>query len=65
MLLVTHDVEEAVLLSHRVIVLSAMPGRVLAEFTVPIPHESRFDAPETLRLRSRILKTLEGPDADA
>ncbi len=64
-LLVTHDVEEAVLLSHRVIVLSAMPGRVLAEFAVPIPHEARPDAPETLRLRSRILKTLEGPDADA
>jgi len=62
-LLVTHDVEEAVLLSHRVIVLSPMPGHVLAEYTVPIPHEARPDAPETLRLRTRILKTLEGPDA--
>jgi ABC-type nitrate/sulfonate/bicarbonate transport system ATPase subunit len=64
-LLVTHDVEEAVLLSQRVVVLSAMPGRVLAEFGVAIPHEARAESPETLRLRARILKMLEGPDAAA
>jgi len=64
-LLVTHDVEEAVLLSQRVIVLSAMPGRVLAEFDVPIPYEARAESPETLRLRRQILATLEGPHAAA
>lgn len=64
-LLVTHDVEEALLLSHRVVVLSAMPGRVLAEYGVPIPHEARAESPELLRMRARILSTLEGPDADA
>jgi NitT/TauT family transport system ATP-binding protein len=34
-LMVTHDVEEAVYLSHRVYVLSSRPGRVAAELTVP------------------------------
>jgi NitT/TauT family transport system ATP-binding protein len=63
--LVTHDVEEAVLLSERVVVLSPMPGRVLAEFPVPIAHEARAESPEALRLRSTILQTLEEPLASA
>jgi NitT/TauT family transport system ATP-binding protein len=64
-LLVTHDVEEALLLSHRVVVLSGMPGRVLAEYGVPIPHEARAESPELLRMRARLLRTLEGPDANS
>jgi ABC-type nitrate/sulfonate/bicarbonate transport system ATPase subunit len=63
-LLVTHDVEEAVLLSNRVLVLSGMPGRVLAEYGVPLPHEARAESPETLRLKARILATLERHDAE-
>lgn len=64
-LLVTHDVDEAVLLSDRVVVLSAMPGRVLGEFAIPIPQHARAASPETLRLKARILETLGGDAADA
>jgi NitT/TauT family transport system ATP-binding protein len=35
---VTHDVDEALLLSDRIVVLSAQPGTVVAEFRVPTPR---------------------------
>jgi NitT/TauT family transport system ATP-binding protein len=35
---VTHDVEEALLLSDRILVLSAQPGTVLGEFSVRLPR---------------------------
>jgi ABC-type nitrate/sulfonate/bicarbonate transport system ATPase subunit len=47
-LFVTHDVEEAVYLTDRIVVLSERPGRVKAEFAVEIPrprsYETRFAA---------------------
>lgn len=45
---VTHDVEEAIALSDRVVVMSAAPGHIKAEFVVDLPrprdfYEIRFD----------------------
>ncbi|MFJ9543269.1 ABC transporter ATP-binding protein [Streptomyces sp. NPDC101225] len=37
-LLITHDIDEAVFLADRVIVLSPRPSRVLAEIVIDIPH---------------------------
>lgn len=59
-LLVTHDVEEALLMSDRVVVLSGRPGRVLREFSVTLPHSVRARSPETLRIKQQILDLLEG-----
>jgi NitT/TauT family transport system ATP-binding protein len=44
-LFITHDIEEAVLLSDEVIVMSARPGRILQRFSVP------FGRPRELALR--------------
>ena len=41
--LVTHDVEEAVLLSDRVYVLTPRPGRVRVEFTIDLPRPRRYE----------------------
>ena len=56
--LVTHDVEEAILLADRVAVLSRRPGRVVAELAVEIAHPRSRTDPEVLALRERALSAL-------
>ncbi|MFB4281690.1 MULTISPECIES: ABC transporter ATP-binding protein [unclassified Nonomuraea] len=62
-LMVTHDVEEAVLLGRRVIVLASHPGRVAAELPVPLPGRRELAlkrTPEFLALRARVEDLVRG-----
>jgi ABC-type nitrate/sulfonate/bicarbonate transport system ATPase subunit len=57
-LLITHDVEEAIHLADRILVLSPRPARIQASFDVPFAHPRRVSAPEAQELRVAILKEL-------
>jgi ABC-type nitrate/sulfonate/bicarbonate transport system ATPase subunit len=56
--LVTHDVEEAILLADRVIVLSPRPGRVVGELDVDIARPRARTDPVVVALRERALEAL-------
>ena len=57
-LLVTHDVEEALLLANRVIVFSDRPARIKADITVDRPYPRHRGDPHLLGLRRKILSLL-------
>ncbi len=62
-LFITHSISEAVYMSSRVLVMSARPGRIVAEFEVPFdyprPRDLRFE-PEFARLSGEISHALRG-----
>ncbi|HEY8155621.1 MAG TPA: ABC transporter ATP-binding protein [Myxococcota bacterium] len=68
-LLITHDVEEAVHLADRILVLAPRPTRIQASFDVGIPHPRKLTSPEVQELRFAILGELgvgtDGAEADA
>jgi NitT/TauT family transport system ATP-binding protein len=57
-LFVTHNVQEAVRLGDRVVVLSSRPGRVIDEFAVPIEHPRRIDSAPVAELARQITDRL-------
>jgi NitT/TauT family transport system ATP-binding protein len=67
-LFVTHDVDEAVMLSDRVLVMSSRPGTVLGSFTVELPRPRQIfikDTAEFIQFSSRIRRCLWEEAGDA
>ncbi len=64
-LMVTHDVEEALYLGDRVIVMAPNPGRIRRIVDVDLPHPRDRSSPVLHRLRDEILAELTGaPDPE-
>ncbi len=59
-LMVTHNIEEAVFMADRIVVMDRDPGRVVAELTVPLPHPRQRKSPEFLAVVDRVYATLTG-----
>ncbi|CAM3764824.1 ABC transporter ATP-binding protein [Roseateles saccharophilus] len=57
-LLITHDVDEALYMADRILVLSPRPTRIQARFELDMPHPRRLISPEMDALRESILKEL-------
>ncbi len=57
-LLITHDVEEAIYLADRVLVLSPRPATIQTTIHVDLPHPRKLSSPEAQSLREAILKEL-------
>ena len=56
--MVTHDVEEAIVLADRLVVLSPRPGRVVATLDIGAPRPRRRTDPQLVALRARALAAL-------
>jgi ABC-type nitrate/sulfonate/bicarbonate transport system ATPase subunit len=64
-MLITHDVEEAIHLADRILVLSPRPACIQATFDVPFAHPRPVSAPEAQALRVAVLKELGVEEASS
>ena len=59
-LMVTHNIEEAVLMADRVVVMGKDPGHVVADLTVDLPHPRHRKSPEFIAKVDLVYATLSG-----
>ena len=60
-LFVTHDIEEAIFMASRVLVMTARPGRIKADIPVDLPHPRRYTVkttPEFNALKARLTEEI-------
>lgn len=60
-LFVTHDIEEAIFMASRVIVMSARPGRIKSDVAVDLPHPRHYTvktSPEFSALKARLTEEI-------
>lgn len=55
---VTHDIDEAVQLADRVVVLSSRPARIQEILNVDVPHPRNISSPRYLELRDELLEQI-------
>jgi NitT/TauT family transport system ATP-binding protein len=55
---VTHDIDEAVQLADRVVVLSSRPARIEHVLSIDLPHPRNLSAPRYLELRDQLLSEI-------
>ena len=64
-IIITHDIDEALVLSDRILVLQGPPGTVKADIAVDLPKPRRRTAADFQSVKAGILDLLFGPTARA
>jgi len=57
-LFITHNIEEAVYLGERILVLSNKPAKIKEEIIVNLPRPRKFDDPEFVAIREHVTETI-------
>jgi len=60
-LFVTHDIEEAIFMASRVVVMTARPGRIKADIPVDLPHPRHYTmktSPDFTALKARLTEEI-------
>jgi sulfonate transport system ATP-binding protein len=59
LILVTHDIDEAITLSDRIIVMRGQPGRIYMELPVDLPRPRRRTAPQFQAMKEEVMRALD------
>jgi NitT/TauT family transport system ATP-binding protein len=59
-LMVSHNIEEAVLMASRIVVMEKEPGRIVTHLPINLPHPRQRKSPEFLNIVDRLYAILAG-----
>lgn len=63
-LMVSHNIEEAVSMADRLVVMDKGPGHIVTEFEVKLPHPRRKKDPSFMRLVDQVYSVITGKTLD-
>lgn len=56
---ITHNIEEAVYLAERILILSSKPATIKGDVIVALPHPRQYDDPEFVKVRDYVTESIK------
>jgi NitT/TauT family transport system ATP-binding protein len=63
LIMVTHDIDEAVLMADRTLIMAGAPGKIVESLPVDIAGERERDDASVLAVRRRVMEAFEAAEA--